>query len=867
MANMPTFASPCIAPDNTGQNAFLFGAPSPGRLEAHFLDLSDPSAPKSQLVSSTTTSAWTSELALGCFSYLGDNPPSTSPISIVQFGSPVQALFFPNGTWVTTSLGPSLTGAPLEYVSPKFFSLVGSTDGWSWFLAKASIKGADTAAFSWRDVRIGSALQAGSTDSTIMGSDPSSSLLTVGAIAQDTNNFGNGLLFAFDQSGSSGTVYRALGNKKPDRNLTAAESLVNLTKISAVDMGGSVLSSDAVPVTSSFAAFILDKGPGGTISVYSIDPRSSSYSLVQSLVSTMAPLFLTGQSITSLNSKIVVLGGHLADGSGTVTNSLHVFDVISGTWSGPGLVDPASSAGKTRPGGLGGGVIGGIVAAVLVLVVAVCFAIWRIRGNKEKKVKKMVETMRKQQELDSMDMQKKDTIIKMFDLERKSQSVPARKSEQQEHKCNQNQQYHGKHRHNESDATLAGAVASTPNTPKTPRHHVDNGVQRSNTYHHHHQQRRSSRRSSQLRHATRQPSTFSVRSDGSSCISLLPAGSNIILVDSPPLLPPTPLVPTTYNTGAIDSQPQPPRVSKTDTSAVINLASATKNSKKLTVYKVNVPDDYDDRQPLHRSQQGSTVDEHHSNQHASTVTASDSPASVSISWTGTQDHYQHQYLQSTEKSQRSKTRSRTHESRAISQQSSPATTATGLTGAATVASSPEQMPSNIDTRQKKKNKSILVYPRSRGDPISETAATVEELQYDSGTYKVELEESKHLSDLVSHTTLNLGMPVMSAPDTGFIEAFPLPPKPSPTSPTHPSSSATSPAHHHHHHQQQQYNKQRRQQQHQQYMDWYQQQQQIQLEQQQLAEMYGAGTIPQSPKTPKLGSLPRPIPRALKKTTH
>jgi hypothetical protein len=91
-----------------------------------------------------------------------------------------------------------------------------------------------------------------------VGSEP---LLTVGAIAPDTNNFGNGLLFLIDQSGSTGSIYRATGNKRPDRNLTATDALVTLGKPSPLNMNNNTLTVDAVPVTTTFAAFILDKVP------------------------------------------------------------------------------------------------------------------------------------------------------------------------------------------------------------------------------------------------------------------------------------------------------------------------------------------------------------------------------------------------------------------------------------------------------------------------------------------------------------------------------------------------------------------------------------------------------------------------------
>ncbi|KAG0292298.1 hypothetical protein BGZ96_004332 [Linnemannia gamsii] len=275
MAALPTFLSSCIAPDSAGQNAFLFGVPSPGTLEAHLINLSDSLSPTSKFVSSTTTStgtaSWDASSSLGCYPYLGDttspspSPPATNatapapaapvpsfppPITIVQFGNSVQTQFFPNGTWVTFE---TTTEATSSFLTPKLFSPVGSTNGWNWFLARAGGQSK-----TWRHLRIGSRTEAGSKDLTIAGSDP---LLTVGAIAPDTNNYGNGLLFLIDPSGSTGSVYRATGNKRPDRNLTATDVLVTLGKPSPLNMNSNTLTVDAVPVTTAFAAFILDKVP------------------------------------------------------------------------------------------------------------------------------------------------------------------------------------------------------------------------------------------------------------------------------------------------------------------------------------------------------------------------------------------------------------------------------------------------------------------------------------------------------------------------------------------------------------------------------------------------------------------------------
>lgn len=161
MSSLPSLPSSCLAPDTTGQRVFLFGVSSPGRLDAYSVDISNPLSPTSTLISSTTSTAsvWDSQQSLACNAYLGDQPSLNSPISIVQFGSTVQALFYPNGTWLTT-LGVA-TESALNYVSPRMYSLVGSTAGWNWFLAQSTAHAGSTV--SWRSIRVGNSGESGAS--------------------------------------------------------------------------------------------------------------------------------------------------------------------------------------------------------------------------------------------------------------------------------------------------------------------------------------------------------------------------------------------------------------------------------------------------------------------------------------------------------------------------------------------------------------------------------------------------------------------------------------------------------------------------------------------------------------------------------
>ncbi|KAK3828631.1 MAG: hypothetical protein J3Q66DRAFT_383318 [Benniella sp.] len=843
MPTLPTFSSSCLAPGGSGQTVFLFGVPSSGLLEAHSIDLSDPLAPQATLISTAPSSSgtWNAQNGLGCYAYLGDNPPTNSPISVVQFGSTVQTLFSPNGTWTAT--WDSTTKQSVQYVSSKFFSIVGSTKGSNWLLAKTTLPsstGGSTG--SWRDIRIGGTVRQGSQELTVLGSeDP---LLTVGALSQDVGNFGNGLLFSIDKNGSSGSVFIATGNKVPDQNLTATEPLVSLAKRGSLEMNEVILSNDAIPVPSASAALILDKGPAGTISVFSIDPRGRS-NLFQSSVKGSAPRFLSGQSAAVVKTKVVVYGGLLQDGSGH-SNSVHVFDLLSGTWSGPDLIDPTASGSGSRT--LSMGVIGGIVAGALVVLIVVAMTVRRIRRNKHPSKENSSKGDGARENAD--DNTDKATMIKLLNIENESHAKPVQQEKRENHS-------------NESSITLRDSTAPVPKTrqstaPNTPR-----------------------ASNQRTRQSSRQLSTISTFSDNSSHISLFPVGSKVYLVNSPGIIPPpTPMIPSAYMAGATANYPE---VVRYPTS--VSAPNTPKTTHKRSIYKVNVPDDYDDREPLHRQDtaQGEMYLQRQRTS-ASAISLHSMNSRDGSQW-NTQDHSRSNTMTSF-RSSRVARETRSDGAHSVSQPSSP------------VASHA------INTASSEKGKrSAPPYPRSKTEPRLSTAHTsakspITEDPYrrrynrhnrDSDTYKVEYSGpvspgataetfSPTQSTFAEGSEAPTPKLAQSEADVQFADGYSalLAPRGTKSRPIqqqyYPYQS-----------QQVQYQKrsdasssrqtsvssfstpsqrQKQRQQQQQHLEWHQQQQQILDEQQQLAAAIAEhpGWVPPSPKTPKLGSLPRPIPR-------
>ncbi|KAF9155151.1 hypothetical protein BG015_010854 [Linnemannia schmuckeri] len=898
MAVLPTFISSCIAPDSAGQNAFLFGVPSPGTLEAHLINLSDPLSPTSKLISSTTsstgTASWDASSSLGCYPYLGDTPsspasppPATNatapapasapsfppPITIVQFGNSVQTQFYPNGTWVTFG---TTTEAAASFLTPKMFSPVGSTNGWNWFLARTGGQSK-----IWRHLRIGSRTEAGSKDLTIAGSEP---LLTVGAIAPDANNYGNGLFFHIDQSGSTGSIYRATGNKRPDRNLTATDTLVTLGKPSPLNMNNNTLTVDAVPVTTAFAAFIMDKSDQGVVTVYSIDPRIPTLTLTRTHVKGFSPLFHVTQSFTSLNSRIVVYGG-------AVSNAIHIFDVISGTWTGPALVDPSAVTAVPPSSGLGMGVIGGIAAAAVVILIVTGMAIWRIRRRRSSS-----RTTQSKTTVDNIPFNddikvpvKEDTI----DLLTMDKSRP---------------RFDDRRQTSESTLTPSMAPSSMPGTPVSQH------------------KKRYSNQQRRPGEVSRHTSGYSMRSEGSSSrVSLFPPNSTVYLAGPNTVIPPNPTIPSAFSTANLQKLQNAAAVYRsTSAPGTPNPRSADPPSRKGSMYKFSVPNDYDDRQPLHHHE--SSEEQQAYLQMSIKSTPDGSPASItgsrpletaSSATLGNSSHG-HSHSQSQSRSDTSGSYPRP----LFSSSSQPASPKQPRPSTSTIDSEHQSQQSSHQSQQQVNPSSRAASrPRKKRidgaaplkSPTSPTflkeSSSTSSQRYadhrDSGSYKVEYRDSSLLqqqqqelqqlqrqygnsypaspptSPASPYTPMSASAssrfavpsaatkithlspsPAPSESDTHFVGDFPMPPKMAatvvkpqkrsdPTPPTSSASRSAAPAP----------SRPSRQQRQPRHDEPYQQQQYHQMQNQYddvQSIMGSVGTM--SPKTPILVSLPRPIPR-------
>lgn len=448
------------------------------------------------------------------------------------------------------------------------------------------------------------------------------------------------------------------------------------------------------------------------------------------------------------------------------SNNIHSFDIISGTWSGPALANAPNGDGAKS--GLSSAVIGGVVAGVLVLLAVIGFLVYR-RRRSAKLLPLKLGTLSGTEDRDN-----KQAMINMMNMEDKSTNAPLVR--------NPSSPQLAKHK-THSNATLRTVDPAAKTYPypqsRSSRHSV---VQHSSK--------------PKSRHVpSRQPSSYSVYSDGSaSHISLFPVQSGIYLVDSPSLMPPTPVVPSAYTAGAIK---YPQHTYQSPPSA------PQSPGRKISVYKVAVPDDYDDRQPLHR--QG-TADENFYQPTAASRSSVDSPRG---SWSGQSDNRPVQHADTTQRSHRrdGSSSERTHRSRRPSHSASSTSHSVPTSPVASNADISPTGPTSASRSHRRTHSSSSKTRRKRTqastprmpsfDGVSQSVATLtppspgynRREHRDSGSYKVEYRDPGSSSSSTTavpatastpliHTPRNrrkVPTPPVSESDTTFTNVFPLPP--------------------------------------------------------------------------------------------
>ncbi|KAG0357190.1 hypothetical protein BGZ54_000423, partial [Gamsiella multidivaricata] len=373
---VPVYKNVCIAPGLSGSAVWLIGVPATGegRLEAYSIDLSNINAPTARLIASQTSPQfWSATSQKACFSYTGDGANSNSPILMYQFGS--MSYFtnvYPNGT-----VNSPINFPNVGMVSNKLFSQTGAVKNLNWFTGVANVSSVTTNS-AWTGLRINATSAVDSSRDFIISQYPTANpLLSVGAYIPTSNTPAQGYHIVFDKNGG-GTIYTALDSAAPI--LSDLDRILSLSSPQSVDMGGYTLSVNAIPLTMTSVAYILDQASDGSTAIYYINPSQSPKLQRVSIQGEILP-FVSDFAATILNSQIVVY-------SATTAAIFNTFDTVARTWSGPGLVasKPSSSPSATsKPaptndssdpskaplGAIIGGVVGGLVLIALVVFLVI----------------------------------------------------------------------------------------------------------------------------------------------------------------------------------------------------------------------------------------------------------------------------------------------------------------------------------------------------------------------------------------------------------------------------------------------------------------------------------------------------------------
>ncbi|KAF9277590.1 hypothetical protein BGZ74_003300 [Mortierella antarctica] len=374
---VPVYENVCIAPESSGSAVWLIGvsAATEGLLEAYTISLSNINSPTATLLTNQSDFHWSSQAQKACFNFPGNGPSLNSPIVVQQFGT--QSVFtnvYPNGT-VDSPKDFSTAGGP-GFVSPKTFSFSGAVRDVNWFTAYANRRDSFTNS-AWAGLRLnGTAAVNSSYDPSLSQYPTDNPLVSVGAYVPTSQSPAQGYHIVFDKVGG-GVIYTTLNNAAP---INGPDRVLSLSNPRNVDMNGIVLTTSAVPVTLSNIAYIIDQAPDGSTVIYSINPGQSP-KLQHMSVQGNVPPFSPSIAATVLNSQIVV---YRASSSGVSTSTFNSFDMVRGTWSGPGLikayVPPSPPSGSSSAlGAIIGGVIGGLVVIALVTFLFICH-----RRNKNK---------------------------------------------------------------------------------------------------------------------------------------------------------------------------------------------------------------------------------------------------------------------------------------------------------------------------------------------------------------------------------------------------------------------------------------------------------------------------------------------------
>ncbi|KAG0233281.1 hypothetical protein BGW41_001530 [Actinomortierella wolfii] len=362
------YRNPCVIQDPSAPtNVIVVGVneESGSTLELTRVDISDLNNPKAKRFQNhTDIQRWSPATEKACVLYPREVWESNIPMFYVrQIGSrSYGADIMVNGTVIPGPL------SKIDLVSIKLFSYTGAYKDREWVTAVAKQIGQTTASPWLALSRNGTK---GYYDHKIQRFPPADALLSVGTYPKVTSptTLVPGFLTVFDSTGSKGWVYKVTSSYVDLIEQWLADPV-------DVDMGGIILTPNAISVTMGLTGFILDKAPDDSIVLYSVSPNEEAKAtLMRVAVNGNVPRYMAGRASTILDSnKVLLFGGLQGDKGSTI---FHYFDTTTNTWSGPDLVAPyippppppsPPPPKSINVGAVAGGAAGGVVILLAILL-------------------------------------------------------------------------------------------------------------------------------------------------------------------------------------------------------------------------------------------------------------------------------------------------------------------------------------------------------------------------------------------------------------------------------------------------------------------------------------------------------------------
>lgn len=372
--SIPTYSNPCLAPaSNT--SVYLIGVSdtTQGRLEVNTIDLTNISYPRllSTIINSNPYQ-WSNAAPKLCTPYPGYQAPKNAlgtqgAIHIQQFG-----MGWTNDANVYPANGrfdPPSGFDTIAYEDPKLFATVGH----------AGVNGFVLAMTNTSDYWVG--VRSNATDSfsslydfNLQVSPNPRPFLAVGTYTSTAKAPAHGNAIVFDTA-RSGTIYTATGYDTPDTQVKGLTLILSAPQL--VSMKNLVLTNDAIPISSSPGAYILDRASDSSTAIYYINPSQSAV-LQQIVGSGQAPAFVTSMVATVTSTQIVLYS--LQTGG----PKFSVFDLATKTWTSSGAMNPTDGGPLTPDnGGLDasgskvplGAIVGGVIGALVLMALAIFLVI------------------------------------------------------------------------------------------------------------------------------------------------------------------------------------------------------------------------------------------------------------------------------------------------------------------------------------------------------------------------------------------------------------------------------------------------------------------------------------------------------------